>query len=77
MAAECPVYDNGFTILCEPTETGFNVSRFDGTTNNSYSVVPNLIECNPDIPQVLEMTALLTVILMAAFGIQMMKRPIR
>lgn len=78
MASDCPVItNNGQTVTCIPNETGYEFARFDGMNMTSYQVIPNLIDCDIDVQQVTEITALLTLLLIAAWGIQMMKRPIR
>lgn len=78
MASDCPVTtSDGQSVQCIPNATGYEYVRFDGVITTSYQVVPTLIECVIDTEQVTILTGLLTLLLITAWGIQMLKRPIR
>lgn len=75
MASDCaPIGANGQSLTCQPTESGLNITIFDGLNTINYSSTPFLNECAPDFQQVYELSGLLMLLLVAAFGIQQLKR---
>ncbi len=72
VAADCPTISNGFVYTCTPSASNVNINRYEISSGLSvdYLHVLEHVPCNVDVVSIAELSWLVVLVWIAAYGIK-------